>query len=166
MGKFRGIEYFKMGAPGVGNIMGTVLTAVTGIKDGTIKLDNGKNEIVEQEYEDTDINYAFTKKKGNKKITMVVDELTSANYVRFMGGTVTTTGTGALRKDDWLEPEVAPEIYQSIEFKDKDLGAVIKYPYCKVTASIITDVTKGATSGIEVEIIPLSRMTKSFPNPA
>lgn len=166
MGKLRGIEYFKMGPSGVGGIMGTTLTAITGIKDGTIKIDNGKADVVEQEYEDTDINYAFTKKKGSKKIMMSVDEYTAANKVRFMGGTVTTTGTGANRVDTWVEPDVAPEIYQSIEFKDRDSGTIIQYPYAKVVGSLTTDITKGATSVIEVEITPLSKMTAIYKNPA
>lgn len=166
MGKLRGLEYFKMGAVGAGKTMGTVLTAVTGIKEGSFKIDNGKAEIIEQEYEDTDINYAFTKKNGSKKITFTSDEFTAQLLVRFMGGTITTTGIGAAIVDKWNAPDIAPEIYQSIEFKDRDLKAVVQFPYAKVTASLTTDVTKGATSMLEVEIIPLSTMTAAIPNPA
>ena len=127
-----GLEYIKIGDVGAGGGMGDTLAAIGQTYKDTAELVQADPEVTEFYVEEADDPVEELTTKGVSELRWGVIDMTPANMVKVLGGTV----SGTAPNDSWNAPSVTPEIEQSIEVKDKKTGRVMQFPRCKIRAKI------------------------------
>lgn len=130
---FYGLDYIKMGPVAGDGGMGTSLTALGGIVEGTPILEVPEGTTTDFNIEDSDDPYYSVTVPGKKTLKLSVYDIDAYTLQKFWGGTVIPGATQA-DPPTWNAPASMQQVEQSIEIKHK-LGGVIKIVRGKVVVT-------------------------------
>lgn len=141
-----GLEYIKLGDIEASGAMSTKLSQLGYTYQDTANLSQDDPQTTEFNVEELDDPIEEISTPGAKNITFGIIDMTPANMLKVMGGTV----TGTAPNEEWHAPTTAPDIEQSVELKDKKSGKVMQFPRCKITAKFDWKLAKTGISVIQI----------------
>lgn len=127
-----GLEFIKIGDVDAGGGMGATLAAVGKTYKDTAELVQADPEVTEFYVEEEDDPVEELSKRGITEVRWGVINMTPADMVKVLGGTV----SGTAPSDTWNAPATTPEIEQSVQIKDKKSGRVLNIPRARISAKI------------------------------
>ncbi|MEX6691258.1 hypothetical protein QTN47_27360 [Danxiaibacter flavus] len=159
---FYGLEYIKMGNVAPDGGMGTSLTTLGGIVEGTPILEVPEGTTTDFNIEDSDEPYYSVTVPGKKTLKLSVYDIDVYILQKLWGGTVIP---GATQTDPptWQAPASQPQIEQSVEIKHR-LGGVIKIARGKVVTTSQLKFQKNGLGQLDLTITILAPEKSGVPS--